>query len=80
MAIEQAVAHRRPRDVANQIDCDTLFFGKAQFMCQDRQRGVDQRHESDAETLGRHGKSPISASLVTIASATSTMRRLDCMA
>ena len=76
MAIEQTVAHRRPSHVADQFDLYAFARCKTQLVRQNRERGIDQRQEADAEGLGGHSMSPSSASLVTIASAISEMRRL----
>src|SRR3546814_5301270 len=74
MTIEQPVAHRRPGHVAHQFECEPLARRKAEFVREDRQRGVDERQETDTEMLAGHSMSPISASLVTLASAISEMR------
>src|SRR5690606_8247998 len=74
--VEQSVAHRRPGHVTNEFNFDAFARGKAQFMRENRQRGVDQRQKADAKAFGAHSISPKSASLVTIASAISAIRRL----
>ncbi len=74
MAIQQAIEHRRPGHVADRLDRNPLARGKALLVRQNRQRGVDQGHEPDAEQA--HDISPLRASLVMIASATSAIRRL----
>ena len=76
VAIEQPVAHRRPGHVAHQFDGHAFTRGKSQLVREDRQRRVDERQETDTECLGAHSISPKSASLVTIASAISAIRRL----
>lgn len=76
VTIEQPVAHGRPGHVADKVDRDPLGGGEADFVGKNRQRGVDEWQEADTEALAGHSMSPISASLVTIASAISEMRRL----
>lgn len=78
--VEQPVPHRRPGDVAHQVDLDVLGRGEAEFARQDRQGRIDERHEPDAEGVDAHARSPNKASLVTIASATSAIRRFDFIA
>jgi len=80
MAVKQAVAHRRPAEIANQFDLESVRRGESSLARQNRQGGVDQRQETDPDAVERHLSSPINAALVMIASATSAMRRLDCIA
>ena len=76
VTIKQPVAYRRPGHVADEFDLHALAGGESHFVRQDRQGGVDERQETDAEAIAGHSMSPINASLVTIASAISEIRRL----